>query len=466
MIRRLEHALVRRDVRMIDDPMRSQTNALAVGAVLAVVILAGCAIWGMIRPQGAIGDSVIVVGKSSGATYVVVSGRLHPVLNLASARLITGRSDSPRSVADNKLGSYPRGPLLGIPGAPSALPGAGEAARAWTVCDEADGSSGAAGSVRLSVIAAPPEAAGGAAPAGRRSALLISYADTTYLVYRSEGEGSAVRARVDMNSAEVRSVLHLDGIEPRPVSAGLIALFPEVPPIEVPPIPGKGRKGVITDPGVGVGSVVRSVAVNDVVSYYLVLADAIQKVGPVAAEILRTVDLRGSGAVTTVAPARIAALPTTTAVAVNDFPAAVPIIASAESRPVVCQSWLPAVDGGAARMTLLLGSAPPVPAGGVPVPVAGADGGGPAVDSVYLRPGSGESVIVTGIEPRSARAQSRYYIGDSGVRFGLPDQQVASVLGLSAEPVPVPWPIISLLPVGPTLSRSAALVAHDGLGQG
>ena len=75
MIRRLEHALVRRDVRMIDDPMRSQINALAVGAVLAVVILAGCAIWGMIRPQGAVGDSVIVVGKGSGAMYVVVSDR-------------------------------------------------------------------------------------------------------------------------------------------------------------------------------------------------------------------------------------------------------------------------------------------------------------------------------------------------------------------------------------------------------
>ena len=465
MIRRLEHALVRRDVRMIDDPMRSQTNALAVGAVLAVVILAGCAIWGMIRPQGAIGDSVIVVGKNSGALYVVVSERLHPVLNLASARLITGKSDSPRSVADKKLTSYPRGPLLGIPGAPSALPGPATGARAWTVCDQVESSSGG-GTVRLSVIAAPTPDPGTAAPASRQTALLISHADKTFLVYRPDGDGTAVRAEVDLNSVEVRSVLRLDGIEPRPVSSGLLALLPEVPPIAVPSIPGRGRKGVLSEPGVTVGSVVRTVAVDDTVSYYVVLPRAVQKVGRVAAEILRTADARGSGAVTTVSPARIAALTTTTELAVGDFPATVPTVASVENRPVACQSWSPASGATPGAMRLLLSSALPVPDGAAPVSVAGADGGGPAVDSVYLRPGSGEPVIVTGAETRSPRAESRYYIGDSGVRYGVADQQTAAVLGLTQDPVPVPWPIVSLLPAGPTLTRSAALVAHDGVGQG
>ena len=466
MIRRLEHALVRRDVRMIDDPMRSQTNALAVGAVLAVVILAGCAIWGMIRPQGAIGDSVIVVGKNSGALYVVVADRLHPVLNLASARLITGKSDSPRSVADKKLATYPRGPLLGIPGAPSALPGPAVGTRVWTVCDQVESSSGGGGSVRLSVITAPPPGPGAAVPASRHTALLISQADKTFLVYRPDGDGSAVRAEVDLNSVEVRSVLRLDGIEPRPVSSGLLALFPEVPPIAVPTIAGKGRKGVLTEPGVTVGSVVRSVAVDDTVSYYVVLPGAVQKVGRVAAEILRTADARGSGAVTTVPPARIAALPTTSELPVDDFPSLVPTVASVENQSVVCQSWSPASGATPGTMTMLLGSAVPVPDGAFPVSVAGADGGGPAVDSVYVRPGSGEPVIVTGAETRSPRAESRYYIGDSGVRYGVADQQTATVLGLTQDPVPVPWPIVSLLPAGPTLTRSAALVAHDGVGQG
>ena len=40
LLRRLDHALIRRDVRMLHDPMRSQGRALAVGAVLGVLVLA------------------------------------------------------------------------------------------------------------------------------------------------------------------------------------------------------------------------------------------------------------------------------------------------------------------------------------------------------------------------------------------------------------------------------------------
>ena len=56
LLRRLEHALVRRDVRMLHDPMRSQMRSLIVGIVLGVLGLAGCAILAFIRPQGAVAE--------------------------------------------------------------------------------------------------------------------------------------------------------------------------------------------------------------------------------------------------------------------------------------------------------------------------------------------------------------------------------------------------------------------------
>ncbi len=71
LLRRLDHALVRRDVRMLHDPMRSQLRSLLVGAVLGLLVVAGAAILAFIRPQGAIGDAKIVMGKDSGALYVV-----------------------------------------------------------------------------------------------------------------------------------------------------------------------------------------------------------------------------------------------------------------------------------------------------------------------------------------------------------------------------------------------------------
>ena len=58
LVRRMEHALVRRDVRMLHDPMRSQSRALAVGVVIASLGLAGCAALALFRPQDKIGDEL------------------------------------------------------------------------------------------------------------------------------------------------------------------------------------------------------------------------------------------------------------------------------------------------------------------------------------------------------------------------------------------------------------------------
>ncbi|MBF6371219.1 type VII secretion protein EccB, partial [Nocardia puris] len=92
LVRRMEHALVRRDVRMLHDPMRSQSRAYAVGLVLGCVVLAGCGILALLRPQDKIGDNVLLIGKESGGVYVVIDGVVHPALNLASARLASGDS--------------------------------------------------------------------------------------------------------------------------------------------------------------------------------------------------------------------------------------------------------------------------------------------------------------------------------------------------------------------------------------
>ncbi|MDY6995695.1 MAG: type VII secretion protein EccB, partial [Actinomycetota bacterium] len=43
-VRRMEHALVRGDTRMLDDPLRAQSISLLAGALLAAVIVTVCAV--------------------------------------------------------------------------------------------------------------------------------------------------------------------------------------------------------------------------------------------------------------------------------------------------------------------------------------------------------------------------------------------------------------------------------------
>ena len=479
LLRRLDHALIRRDVRMLHDPMRSQGRALAVGAVLGVLVLAGFAVWGLVSPQGSVGKSTIVAAKTGG-TYVVIDGTMHPVLNLASARLITGSDEKPASASEKKLARYPRGPLLGIPGAPSALPVS--SVSAWTVCDStdasaADGASGiGAGSVGartgvLTVVAGEPELGADIRAANADDALYVTDGAGVFLIYQLDRDGhpTPVRAQVDTSSVPVLRALGLEGRTPRPISRGLLNTFPEVDPLTLPDIPGQG--GVSSPADVGspwaggarVGSVIKTSAANGVVEYYVVLRGGVQPISAAAAEILRLAERDDAAPVATVAPGVVASTPMRDELPIADFPTTTPHLVT-PSEGTVCRAWVRGADADAARTTLLVGDSLPLPDGSKPVRVASADGSGPGVDQVYVRPGSGAYVQVTGNESDSARAESRFYVADTGVRYGVPDAKTGSVLRLGASPTPAPWDVISLLVAGPTLSRENALVAHDGMG--
>ena len=108
LLRRLEHALVRGDVRMIDDPLRAQAFSLLAGSILAVVGLGVAAVLAFLQPRGALGDDPIVMVRDSGALYVRVDRTLHPVPNLASARLVSGSPAKPRLVNGHRT-QAPRG---------------------------------------------------------------------------------------------------------------------------------------------------------------------------------------------------------------------------------------------------------------------------------------------------------------------------------------------------------------------
>ena len=110
LIRRLEHALIRADSRMIHDPMRGQIRSLLVGLVIAILITGAAGVLAFFKPSPNIGNAQILLSTSNGGLYVRIGDRLHPVLNLASARLITGKADAPKSVSDKWLNQLPRGP--------------------------------------------------------------------------------------------------------------------------------------------------------------------------------------------------------------------------------------------------------------------------------------------------------------------------------------------------------------------
>src|ERR1044071_7259125 len=90
VMRRIASGVALHDTRMLVDPLRTQTRAVLVGALVLITALAGCFVFSLIRPSGVAGNDVVLADRSTAALYVKVGDRLHPVLNLASARLIVG----------------------------------------------------------------------------------------------------------------------------------------------------------------------------------------------------------------------------------------------------------------------------------------------------------------------------------------------------------------------------------------
>lgn len=484
LLRRLDHALVRRDVRMLHDPMRSQIRSLLVGLVLGILVTAGAAILAFLRPQGAIGDALIVSGKSSGALYVVVtkeddSRTLHPVLNLASARLITGENAEPHAVKDDKLGELPRGPLLGIPGAPAALPGSAQGGDSqWSLCESielsAGGSAASAAGATTTIVGGTPNLTDRIHAAAPSEALLVTRNDKTYLVYDGK------RAEIDPDDSVIARALDLPAHRPRPVGTGFLGATTPVAPLKAPVIDGAGKPGPGRLADVPVGGIISVAGVDGEAGpeMYVVLADGVQPVSPFTAEVIRYADSQKMSKVAAMPPDVLDRIPMVQRLPVADFPVDTPEIVAAEDGPVACVAWSKSpgtgpVKAGAAEgpeerasVGLLIGTRLPLPDSAEPVRLATADSSGDRVDAVYVEPTHGEFVQVTGMEPGSPRRGSLFYIADNGIRYGVPDPATANVLGLGDTPHLAPWAIIGQLVPGPTLERSAALVSHDSLTEG
>jgi type VII secretion protein EccB len=444
LLRRIERALLGSDIDAVDDSVRAPGHSLIAGAVIAIILLAGCAVLAVLRPQPTLTNVPILMEKQSGALYVRIGDKLHPVLNLASARLITRTAADPQPMPESALNHSNRGPLLGIPGAPQFLgtPLADDESR-WTVCDGRD---------RTTVIVGRGEG-----PLShvlmREQALLVTPASggSTYLLY------SGRRAVVDLHESAAVRALGLEGLAPLVVSSSLLNLIPENPHITAPLIPRAGSRGPAELAGFPVGSVLRvDRAGGD--EFYVVLRDGIQHVGQVAADLVRFTNSRNARTAVAVAPDVIRTVSTVTPLPVSSFPDKAQISAVADGA-TLCVRWTHTASGSA-EITFSVGGLP-ISAGQEPVTLTQADGRGPAVDAVSLPPGRMAYVRATGLSGGNADAGTRYLISDSGVRFAVHDGDAAHDLGLPDAGVPAPWPLLVMLPAGPELSRANASVAQD-----
>jgi len=465
VMRRIASGVALHDTRMLVDPLRSQTRAVLMGVLMLITALVGCFVFSLIRPNGSAANNPILADRSSAALYVRVGDQLHPVLNLASARLIAGRPANPTMVKSAELDKFPLGNLIGIPGAPERMVQNTRKDADWTVCDAAAGS--AAG---VSVIAGAPDSSGARAAAlGAGNAVLVSNPTGTWLLWDGR------RSRIDLADHAVTSAIGLgtDIPAPRPIAAGLFNAIPETPPLAVPAIPNAGSPAGFPVPA-PIGAVVETHGLESAsgngMLYYAVLPDGLQQISSVLAAVLRNSNSYGLDQPPRLGADQVAKLPVSRQLDTGHYPEQRISLVDAARNPVTCAHWSKLAGASANSLTLLTGSALPIPDGVHTEDLVGA-GAGTTATRVAMAPGTGYFAQTAGQNATSPDAGSLFWISDTGVRYGIDDEgnagsghaKAAESLGLNPPPTPIPWSVLSLFAPGPTLSRADALLAHDGL---
>ena len=463
-IRRISNGVALRDTRMLTDPLRRQTRALSVGVMIGAVLIVGAFVLSVFKPAGVTGTHPVLAERSTNALYVVVNDKLHPVLNLASARLIVGKPDNPTVVKANEIDKFALGNTLGIPNAPSRMVQSGARDARWMACDATGGAESG-----TTVIFGDPVSGPGHASTLPASGAVLATSDggkTTWLIWGGK------RSQIDLHNAAVTAAIGInaDTPAPRSMNRAVLNLIPESAPLVVPFIANAGDPPRFVWPVAGqapppVAAVVVDHDANNQTRYYAVTADGLQPISPAVAAILRANDAYGLIEPPALTPDQVAKAPKATPISVEDYPATALSVLDPSTEPVTCAQWMKLEGAPTSNLALLVGQSLPVAADANPVAL---DAAGPsAAQRVLLPRGSGYFVQVTGQQPQSTTKESLFWVSDLGVRYGIesagPGQETSSpaqVLGMTRPPLPIPWSVLSLFAPGPTLSKPDALVAH------
>jgi type VII secretion protein EccB len=449
LLRRLEHAIVRRNTDMWDDPGRFYSRAAFAGLAGVVIICLAGALLSWLKPQGTANGYQLLADTSTGEIFVLDpnSDVLRPVYNLTSARLIAGQPDNPRRVKPSELNRYRRTQTVGIPGAPYATAVNQTSSSHWSICDTATRPASTSSTVNVSVLAdEPAQSPDTADPLATGQTAIVRFRGTTYLV------DQAGRHSIDLTNTAITAAIELPPTAPTtiPISEALYNALTPANPIALPAIPVAGQPNTFgLDPAIRIGTVITDTTAADK-HHYVVLADGLAKINPVTAAALRNTNSYGFTNPPTVPPDRIAAIPER----VYASPLHPVNIVDRTSAPVLCWSWSKSfTDTAPPTISILSGKQIPVPAERLGAGIK------QVTTAVTVYQHGGRFVQILG---PTDKGENKFYISPTGVRFGVNDPDTQHALALR-NPQPAPWPAIRLLAAGPDLTKQAALLEHDTL---
>lgn len=413
---------------------RSFTGALLTGVGLTLLLMLVAAVMGRFAPQLPTGweNGTLVVVEDSGARYLAIDGRLRPLRNTTSGRLLaTSGQFRVVNVPASALEGVPRGTEVGIPDAPDALPPASTlGSLRWSACATGEGDT--------------HTWVGSDAPGQADAATaVVTNAGRTYVI--SQGRRYLLDDGPD--SVGVLVALGLDTAHRHPVRADWLDLFPlgsTLAPVDLGPERGRPVSGMPARLQTAVVGSVVQVEEGATQRHFLVIGDG--TITPLSETAHRLAQAGLGGA------------------AANPLTASMGEISSlrAEQSPRVPVDW-PASFSDAVKADERVCSRLAIEHGNATAVLAAKPA--PRPDAAASDPGERTGLSVAGGSGALVRASAGGTLGpvvlvsDLGVAHGLTGDTADTLARLGYTPddvvtVPAAW--VALAPSGPSLSAEAA----------
>ncbi|ANP49838.1 type VII secretion protein EccB [Streptomyces griseochromogenes] len=466
-------------------------SALVPGLVVGAVVLAVFGAVGMFSPTAPKGwdepeEHVIVASKSTTRYVVLKTGKqtqLHPVLNMASAKLLLDPSKASVITVDEKVldsGKPPHGATIGIPYAPDRLPSSDEAsaAKRWAVC-ERPGDGGRAIQKAAFVLAKKEwsKTEGSAELTGGDLMYVVGPDGKTQYVVDAQGTAYEIQKSAGADNRELLRALDTQGRAPQRVSQEWLDTLHKGSPIAIPPIQGTPGQKANASSLLGeydkVGEVVKAYD-GQTMRYYVVLQGKVAGISEFTATLLLNSGALGgtgqAGEAQQVSPASVA--DSTPFSEQKNWPTGKPRMVNDGShttsgRNTVCNVLNSVANDGSTTLSTWVGTDFPaqLPTGS---------------SSAYATPGSGQ--LYRQFQGTETSVGGVFLVTDTGLRYALQSNSDSATddkgIGTSAHqrkdelseakiaqirlgyekvtPAPIPMAWSTFLPTGPRLSEAAA----------
>ncbi|MEV1002070.1 type VII secretion protein EccB [Nonomuraea sp. NPDC050202] len=447
MQQRLGMALLQAEPDVPESPMRRHNVAMFCGIIVALLVTAAFGIWGLLKPGAATNLEAagqLLVEEETGAKYVYSQEqkRMLPVANYVSALLLLDSTNfEVRNVTAASLAKYPRGPLVGIAGAPDSLPPREKLVKGpWSVCvTEAPDATGTA----VPYVTLVGGSAVGGTPIGT-GAMVVTNGQENWVIWNDQ--------RMKTGDAGVRV---LDA-RPKRVPSAWINAVPTGPDFKAPGIPGLGKK--TRGPDGRTAAIGRVYTVKGVGGapdrWYVLLADGLATVNVTQATLLlEEPGLKRAYGGKAAMPLELDAATANAAssgrtLTVGGMPTSLPKAVASSSSPL-CSVYAD-TQNGSARAKVTVG-------GTMAIPAPSVRGDQEHFDQVLMPAGSAALGGLLPGDGQKAFVQTYFLISDQGRRYQLQSGDQINKLGYGVEDVaPIPGNLVHLLPEGPALDPQVA----------